>query len=454
MQNNQLNVAGKNELPVAIIGAGPIGLAAAAHLVKRGLTLLVLESGASVGASVLKWAHVKMFSPWEFNVDKAASELLTDSGWQTPDLKRMPTGRELFENYLEPLANLPQIKPHVHLNSRVVSVTRQNFDKMKTVGRDDAPFVLHVENNIGEEQQILVRAVIDASGTYEMPNPAGANGVFAAGEKSISRKVFYGIPDVKNVDRERYAGKQIAVIGSGHSAFNVLLDLAKLAESEPDTQITWIVRRANTRTLFGGGELDQLPARGLLGSRARKFIESGVVKLVSGFNVAEFESTKEGIVIKSDNQILSVFDEVIVATGFRPDLAMLRELRLNLDEIVESPKVLADLIDPNLHSCGTVYPHGAEELKHPETDFYIAGMKSYGRAPTFLMMTGYEQVRSIVAAIAGDWDSARKVELVLPETGVCKTDESGESCCGGGVSEVVQVQIPVKIGISRAKVAV
>ena len=128
-------------------------------------------------------------------------------------------------------------------------------------------------------------------------------------------------------------------------------------------------------------------------------------------------------------------DELIVATGFRPDLSFLREVRIALDPALECPPVLAPLIDPNLHSCGTVRPHGARELAQPEPGFYFAGMKSYGRAPTFLMMTGYEQVRSIVADIAGDRAAAERVELVLPETGVCSrpltADSAGEGCCGG-----------------------
>jgi len=128
-----------------------------------------------------------------------------------------------------------------------------------------------------------------------------------------------------------------------------------------------------------------------------------------------------------------------VATGLRPDLDFLREIRLSLDPALECPPELAPLIDPNLHSCGTVRPHGARELAQPDPGFYFAGIKSYGRAPTFLMLTGYEQVRSIVAEIAGDHDAARKVELVLPETGVCSGPgpltstpaEAAAGCCGG-----------------------
>lgn len=440
----------QQNLPIAVIGAGPIGLAAAAQLIKRGLTPLILEAGETIGASVSKWAHVRMFSPWKYNVDGAASELLKNAGWREPEAEHLPTGKELIEQYLNPLAELPQIKPHLHLGMRVVSVTRQGFDKMKSNKREAAPFILHVKRTSGEEEQIAVRAVVDASGTYTEPNPAGASGVFAPGEQAAAKNIFYGIPDVIAVDRARYTGKRIVVIGSGHSAFNVLLDLAALAEAEPKTEVTWVVRRVNTKTLFGGGDNDELPARGLLGSRAQKFIESGQVNLVSGFNVTKFTNTNNGIVVSSETDSLPPADEIVVAAGFRPDLNMLRELRLNLDDRVESPAALATLIDPNLHSCGTVYPHGAEELKHPETDFYIAGMKSYGRAPTFLLLTGYEQARSVAAAIAGDWAAARQVELVLPETGVCKTDESDENCCGG-VSDAAFSQAPVGISISRSK---
>ena len=122
-------------------------------------------------------------------------------------------------------------------------------------------------------------------------------------------------------------------------------------------------------------------------------------------------------------------DIVVNATGFRPDLNMLREIRLELDEIVEAPKRLAPLIDPNVHSCGSVEPHGFRELAHPEKGFFVVGMKSYGRAPTFLLATGYEQVRSATAWLAGDTASAANVELVLPATGVCSTDASGGGGC-------------------------
>ena len=145
---------------------------------------------------------------------------------------------------------------------------------------------------------------------------------------------------------------------------------------------------------------------------------------MAGFRTARVDPALDAvpdgrIVLESVNgQRLDPVDEVVVATGFRPDLSFLSEVRLDLDPVLQAPRTLAPLIDPNVHSCGTVYPHGATELAQPEPGVYLVGMKSYGRAPTFLALTGYEQVRS-VAALAGDREAADRVELVLPETGVC-----------------------------------
>lgn len=416
---------------MAVIGGGPVGLAAAAHLVAAGETPLVLEAGDGVGASMWKWAHVQVFSPWEYNVDQVARRLLEASDWEMPDPDGYPTGGEIVERYLEPLAALPEIAPHVRLGARVVSVARQGYDKMKTAGREYAPFLLHVAHASGDEDYVLAKAVIDASGTWEAPNPMGSSGIPAIGERANADHIHYGIPDVHGKDRDRYAGKRVLVIGGGHSAFNSLNDLVALTAEASGTEIHWAFRRQISAQLFGGGESDQLRERGRLGAQVQASLDSGLVRPWPGFRTTRVSRGRGGIVVTGEDQVLPPVDEIIVATGFRPDLMMLSELRLDLDPAVESPTALAPLIDPNLHSCGTVRPHGADELTHPEIDFYIAGMKSYGRAPTFLMLTGYEQVRSIVAAIQGDWESARQVQLVLPETGVCTRGSSGSDggCC-------------------------
>jgi hypothetical protein len=422
----------QNGLPVAIIGAGPVGLAAAAHLLARGEQPLILEAGPVAGESVLAWAHVRMFSPWTYNIDPVSAELLATSGWTPPPGEEFPTGRDIVTRYLDPLARHPRIAPHLRVNTRVTSVSRLGVDRTKTHDRGARPFVLRVDVN-GSEQDIFAKAVIDASGTYRVPNPLGANGHPALGERGLADHVFYGIPDVLDSMRSRYAGRRVLVVGSGHSAMNVLLDLARLADEEPATRIVWAIRRASVDGVFGGGNRDQLPERGRLGARLRQLVASGQLEVVEGFALSALTCTPDGIAASDGIRELSPVDEIVATTGFRPDLDMLREVRLDLDAIVESPRSLAPLIDPNVHSCGTVPPHGAQELQHPETDFYVVGMKSYGRAPTFLLRTGYEQVRSVVAALVGDWESARRVDLVLPETGVCSapSDLGGvaTSCC-------------------------
>jgi thioredoxin reductase len=433
---------GMNEnLPVVVIGAGPVGLAAAAHLLSRGLEPLVLESGNTVGAGMLRWAHVRMFSPWEFNVDQASAALLSRHGWMPPPAGSFPTGGDIVERYLRPLSATPEIALRLRVDSRVVGVTRQGRDRMKNAGREARPFLVRYREGAagaegGEEREVLARAVIDASGTVDSPNPLGASGLPALGERGLERQIFYGMPDVLGPLRARYAGRRVLVVGSGHSAFNVLLDLATLARDEPATRIVWALRRPSLQRVLGGGESDQLAERGRLGMRIRELVEAGALEIFTGFHVERLARTSAGIIAHGGERALPSVDEIVASTGFRPDLSFLSEVRLDLDPGTESPRALAPLIDPNLHSCGSVRPHGAEELKHPEGGLYVVGMKSYGRAPTFLLLTGYEQVRSVVAAIDGDWDAARRVELILPETGVCITQLADElpallACCDG-----------------------
>jgi thioredoxin reductase len=424
------------EKSVAIIGAGPVGLAAAAHALEYGLTPYVLEAGADIAHAVRQWSHVQLFSPWEYNLDKASARLLSAIGWNSPDPQDYPTGQELIENYLEPLANRTQLAKHLHTSSRVTAISRVGFDKAKTKGRETAPFEIQYENGAGPKS-LRADAVIDASGTWLSPNPAGTNGLPTRAEVEASKQIAYGMPDVRGKNRSRYAGKTIAVIGSGHSAVGTLIDLVRLKDEAPDTQVIWLVR-GNPEKAFGGGANDKLAARGELGLIFSQLVRDARLKVEKDFRVSQIDTQGDKLLIATGSACCGgryvLVDQLIVATGFRPDLSFLRELRIALDPSIEAPPALAPLIDPNEHSCGTVRPHGARELSQPEPGFYFAGMKSYGRAPTFLMVTGYEQVRSIVAEIAGDHEAAQRCELVLPETGVCSRPVEGiaeATCCGG-----------------------
>lgn len=429
---------------IAIIGAGPVGLAAAAHALEHGLSPIVLERGPAAGHAIRQWSHVPMFSPWAFNVDGAAERLLKASGWMPPDPDRYPTGGDLVSLYVAPLAERTVLRDRIKLNAEVISVSREGIDKVKTDGRETAQFVVRYRD--GETiAKLRADAVIDTSGTWFSPNPAGAGGISAAGEIEAADRISYGMPDILGSAWSRYAGKRVAVLGGGHSAIGTLVALSELQAAVPATEITWLYRGSALAKAFGGGAADQLSARGELGLRIAELVKQGRMRALTKFRLDRIERDGPGLRLISDDehgQSVTV-DELVVSTGFRPELGLLRELRVELDPALECPPSLAPLIDPNIHSCGTVRPHGAVELAHPEPGFYIAGMKSYGRAPTFLLATGHEQVRSIVAELAGDHAAARRVELVLPETGVCSSTPGGpsptaSSCCGGPAPAAVE----------------
>ena len=415
----------KNNLPVAIIGAGPIGLAAAAHLAQREIPFLLFEGGSSVANNILSWQHIRVFSPWRYNIDKAAEALLLQNNWTAPNKDALPTGKELVEDYFRPLAEHPLIAPYVHLNAKVLSVGRKGLDKMKTAGREKKPFSIKVKEN-GVIKYYEAKAVLDSSGTWNQPNPIGSGGVAAEGEQALKEHIYYGIPDVKQKALNRYKNKRVLVVGGGHSATNVLLDLADIQKDYPATKISWILRKKDITTVYGGKEDDALEARGALGIRIEKLVNSGQLEVFTPFHILKLTQDSQGIQIEGDLngrlKTITGIDEIISNTGSRPNLDMIREIRADLDSSLESVFDLAELIDPNIHSCGTVRPHGEKELRHPEENFYIVGSKSYGRAPTFLMATGYEQVRSIIAYLDGDTEAAERVELNLPQTGVCSSN--------------------------------
>lgn len=438
--------------PVVVIGAGPIGLAAAAHLVDRGVEVTVLERGDRAAEGVRRWGHVRLFSQWSELVDPAARRLLEGTGWTAPDAAGYPVGAQWASEYLQPLADA--LGDRVRYGVTVTGVARRGRDRVVDSGRDEQPFTVHVDAGDGGPSRVTAAAVIDASGTFGRPNPIGGDGYPADGEHACADRVTYRVPDVDDpADVARFGGRTTAVVGAGHSALTALVALDTLAQRVPGTQAVWVLRRGGVGEAFGGGDADQLPARGALGLRAKAAVEAGRVRVVTGFRTAAVERAGDSLTLRSeDGALVEGLDEVVGLTGFRPDHSIMAELRLDLDERLEAPVRLAPLIDPNVHSCGTVYPHGAAELAHDgEPGVYVVGMKSYGRAPTFLAMTGYEQVRSVVAEITGDHDAAARVELALPETGVCggaglfeAGEDSPGGCCAPALPPLIEL---VQLGV-------
>jgi hypothetical protein len=424
----------RSGLPVVVIGAGPVGLAAAAHLLDRGLEPLVLEAGSQVGASIAQWRHVRLFSPWCLALDPVSVGLLEQAGWAGPDPDALPTGADLLERYLEPLAAVPALASRIRLHTRVVAVARHDLDKVRSPGRDQLPFRVRVRDRDGRLADLQARAVIDASGTWTQPNPLGASGLPALGEADAGARIVYGLPDVLGRDRDRYAGRRTVVVGAGHSAATSLLALAQLQRLAPATEVVWAVRSARPRPLVGKGsaEADELPARGRLATDLAALVDAGHIQLVSGLRIHTVERAGGRIRLVGDqmvdenvtqeHRLVVEADEVIAATGFRPDHAIAAELRLALEPALESPTALGPLIDPNVHTCGTVPAHGMAELAHPEDGYVIVGMKSYGRAPTFLLATGYGQVRSVVAALAGDQLDPARLDQGPPTGALCATN--------------------------------
>lgn len=424
------------DLPVVVIGAGPQGLAAAAHLLERGIEPLVVEAGPVAAASVAQWRHVRLFSAWPEVVDAAGARLLASDGWKAPS-GGYPTGGEWIDGYLAPLADA--LGERVRYGARVVGVARKGRDLSVDAGRAGQPFVVQVRDADGGEVRVEARAVIDASGTWTSPAPAGANGLPTLGEQTAAAAglVTHRIPDA--ADAAALAGGHVVVVGSGHSAATAIIELAAVVREHPATRVSWVLRRGTVGNAFGGGAADELAERGALGQRAKEAVDAGFVTLVTGFRADAITVTGgRAVVAAEDGRVLDPADRVVVLTGFRPDLSFLTEVRLELDYRLQAPVRVAAEVDPNVHSCGSVRATGAAELAHPEPGFFIVGAKSYGRAPTFLAMTGYEQVRSIVAALAGDREAAARVELVLPETGVCggsgvfdAPEDAAGGCCGG-----------------------
>ncbi|MFY8328650.1 NAD(P)-binding domain-containing protein [Pseudoalteromonas sp. ZZD1] len=396
-------------LPIAVIGAGPIGLSVAVNLIDRGFTPIVFEAGDCVASNLKKWGHVRMFSPWSYNMDPVAVSLLKKKGWIEPVLTEFPTGNELLEHYVLPLASHEAIAPHLHLNTRVENVSRQYHDILRNEGRKNAPFIVRTSNSEGQSD-ILVQAVIDASGTYQTPNWLGAHGIPALGELAASQSIIYGVPDILGLTRKQYAGRTVLVIGGGHSAFNALQDLVKLSEQSDGMRVLWGIRGSSVNNIVRSPENDELQERRRLEMHIQKLLDEGKIEVFTNIAIESINYENGKLILQNRSGQLPPVDQIIAATGFRPDLGLISELRTSFDPATQSPAALGPLIDPNIHTCGSVPEHGSDELSHPENGLYIVGIKSYGRAPTFLLKTGYKQVKSVTSALA------RKTESDAPPT--------------------------------------
>ncbi len=390
---------------VVVIGAGPVGIATAAQLLQKGLVPVVLEQGETAGRAMLEWGHVRVFTPWRLMIDPAVVALLHEAGWETPDGDHIPTGKEIVEQYLIPASQITPRKDHITLGVEVTAVSKRGMSKSVSRGREDAPYTIHYTDAEGGAQVIEAASVIDASGTWSNPNPIGADGLPVPGEAEAQGQITYLIPDSLGAARALYERQSTLVLGGGHSATNVILDLLKLREADANTKVFWGLRHNTMEKLLSSVGLNkELPGRAALGIAAKAAVDEGALDLLAPMRVdriARIDGRLHVSLMIAGEPRSIIVDRIVVNTGFRPDMGMLREVRLDLDDVVEAPRILSPMIDPNLHSCGSVPAHGVKELSHTDKNFFIVGMKSYGRAPTFLMRTGYKQIQSITDSLAG-----------------------------------------------------
>lgn len=392
---------------LAILGAGPIGLEAAAHALELGFDVHVFERGEP-GAHLMAWGHVRMFTPWRMNVGPASARLLAKHGVPVPSGDGCPTGLELAQQVVQPLAAVPEFKGRVHTHSQVVQVTRHGARKADLLGQSERtthPFRLLVRDSGGRENFLHAHMVIDASGTFGTPNTAGTGGIPARGESYLAPQLSYHPDDVTGLRRDRHAGKTTIVIGAGASALTTVAALAGLAIEVPATRAIWITRDDTPLAALAN---DPLAARAALHAEGARLQagDSEAVRWVGGCEVEGFEYNsathryRVNLATAAGTQVEEA-DQVIVNCGYGPDATLYRELQIHECYASLAPmKLAAALLDSGATDCTTVPAFGAEQLANPEPNFYVVGAKSHGRGSQFLMQTGYTQVADVLGVLA------------------------------------------------------
>ena len=393
---------------LAVIGGGPIGIEAALYGARLGYRVSLYEA-AEVGAHMLSWGHVRMFSPWWMNISSLGVAALQAEGWRPPDADKCPTGRDFVRQYLRPLAESMAPRVGLHTGVRVEAIGRDDHlkgDAIREESRRRAPFRLLLDRK-GEERVAYVERVIDASGVYGQHNWLGTCGIPAAGERAASERITYHMEDYGGTDRSKYAGVRVLVVGGGYSAATAVCALARLAKAEPGTTIDWIVR-SRRRPPVPVFPDDPLPLRNQLAQEANHIAEGvhPAVTFREGYAVSEVrmrggelrvslqpsDSGERGRALTAGDPLR--VDRVIALVGYRPDLELGRELQLHTCWASEGPMNLAaTMLGSAGGDCLAQSAPGPEALAMPEEGYLWLGHKSYGRNPSFLLRIGHAQIR-------------------------------------------------------------
>ncbi len=392
---------------IAILGSGPTGLEAALAAAERGLPFTLYEAAPHAAGHVRSWGHVRLFTPWAMNVSPRMRSALETAGLPIPGGDDCPTGNELADRLLLPLAALPSIAPNLRLSSRVVAVGREGLlkhEEIASAARAARLFRLLVSDGNGRERVEHATLVIDTTGTYSNPIQLGDGGIPAVGELALGDKIRRQLP---NFARETgWAGKTILLVGGGHSAQTAVRDLARLAETAPATRVIWALRSAVHSC--GADDSDALPERGRLLREAAELASgaSPAIEAKPGVAIealAQVGGRIEATLRNSAGTESLTVDRILSLTGFVPDDRLYRQLQIHECYAFAAPmKLSAALLGAagGGGDCLSQRSHGADTLANPEPNFYILGIKSYGRNTNFLMRVGWEQVAEVFGRIA------------------------------------------------------
>jgi hypothetical protein len=386
---------------IAILGAGPIGLEAALAAHECGYDFTVYEAGQGPGANVRDWGHVRLFTPWDMNVSERMRRVLPDA----PTGSALPTGTELAEQLIEPLAALPAIAPRIRVGARVDAVAREGLLKHEEIAspeRGARRFRLLVSDAAGHETVEHADAVIDCTGTYGNPNSLGDGGIPAPGERALGDRIERRLPRFDSEPRAWAAGTTL-LTGAGHSAQTAARALAELAREAPEMRVIWAIR-SNDPT-WGAVEGDPLPERARLTATASELARgaSGAIEPRLGC-VTEALAPRDGriaVTLRNGSAEEATVDRVLALNGGVGDYSIYRQLQVHECYATSAPmKLSAALLGAAAGDCLEQQSHGPETLTNPEPGFFILGAKSYGRNSQFLMRIGWEQVSDVFGLIA------------------------------------------------------
>lgn len=395
---------------IAILGAGPVGLEAALAASRAGMPFTVFEAAEDIADNVRSWGHVRLFTPWEMNVSPGMRACLEARGMPVPSGGECPTGHELVARLLRPVAEAPEVAPHIRLGTRVREVSREGLLKNAEIGtpaRAEPPFRLVLSDSDGTERVEHAEIVLDCTGTYGNPNALGSGGIRAPGERALEDRITRLIPDVLG-DEATWADRSILLVGGGHSGQTVARDLAELVRRHPGTRVLWVLRGSDSS--FGAIPADPLPARvALLESAAE--IASGAtgveVRMGRGVEALKRSGSQVAVMLRDAEGSFEeiVVDHIIALTGSVGDATLYRQLQIHECWATSGPmKLAAALLGSGSADCLTQASHGPETLENPEPDFFLVGSKSYGRNNTFLLRVGWEQVAEVFELITTSGD--------------------------------------------------